>query len=120
MQSQTGAHTITAADPLPDDLRDALDLIQASSVRTDQSRVDGVGELGVGPLAGRVEEAGGAIVSSEPGAQPRAYTATFHGPRRPPVVGHAPVTVRRATASGVNGLSQVGLPAHSSSSLASV
>jgi hypothetical protein len=30
IQIQTGAHTITAADPLPDDLRDALNAINES------------------------------------------------------------------------------------------
>jgi hypothetical protein len=31
IEIQTGAHTITAADPLPDDLRDALNAINNSS-----------------------------------------------------------------------------------------
>ncbi len=31
VEIQAGAHTITAEDPLPDDLRDALDPIQRSS-----------------------------------------------------------------------------------------
>jgi hypothetical protein len=34
IQIQAGAHAITAADPLPDDLRDALDRIHANPVRT--------------------------------------------------------------------------------------
>jgi hypothetical protein len=31
VEIQAGAHTITAADPLPDDLRDALDRIHGRS-----------------------------------------------------------------------------------------
>ena len=34
IEIQAGQHTITAVDPLPDDLRDALDRIHRSSVRT--------------------------------------------------------------------------------------
>jgi hypothetical protein len=39
IEIQVGAHTITAADPLPGDLRDALDRIAAIQVRTNVSQV---------------------------------------------------------------------------------
>jgi hypothetical protein len=39
IEIQAGAHTITAADPLPGDLRDAVDGIHGLSVRTNVSQV---------------------------------------------------------------------------------
>src|SRR5207248_2464024 len=37
IEIQAGQHTITAADPLPDDLRDALDRVHGNDVRTNRS-----------------------------------------------------------------------------------